>query len=187
MTVSLVKGQNIPLAPQTTQVSVNLAWDPRVGVGADFDLDAVCFMLDATGKTRDDSDFVYYHQLSSLCGAVKHLGDDPSGDAGEKIQVNLARLSNDIQKLAFAVSIYDAEKRGQNFGMARNARIVLVDSQTERSIAGFDLSEDACLETALVFGELYRYNGGWKFRALGERFAGGLKAVVHHFGLETTE
>lgn len=185
MAVSLIKGQNTTLDARLSRLTVVLAWSPRAGVGDAFDLDAVCFMLDATNRTRGDSDFVFYNQLESPCGAVKHRGDDLSGDAGEKIDVDLAKIPNDVQKLVFAASIYDAETRRQNFGMTRDAYIAVVDSSTAAEIARFDLSEDAGTESVLVFGELYKYKGNWKFRALGESFAGGLTALANHFGVET--
>jgi tellurium resistance protein TerD len=173
------------LTPEATHVSIALAWKPRAGVGADFDLDVVCFMLNAYEKTRNDSDFIFYHQLTSPCGAIKHLGDDPSGSTGEQINVDLAKVSPEIQKIVFAVSIYEAKQRDQNFGMTGSASVTLVDINARRRIASFDLSENACLADTVIFGELYRYNGAWKFRARGESFDGGLAAIAHHFGVET--
>ncbi|MBQ6826441.1 MAG: TerD family protein, partial [Thermoguttaceae bacterium] len=118
------------------------------------------------------------------CGSVKHFGDDLVGVSGERIDVNLAKTPTDVQKIVFAVAIYEAEKRRQNFGMVRDASISLVDQRSGAEIARFDLSEDAGVESVLIFGELYRYQGDWKFRALGESFAGGLEALVRHYGLE---
>ena len=190
MAISLNKGGNLSLSksePGLMQISVGLGWQARATAGTDFDLDASCFLLDANGKMRGDADFIFYNQLKSPDGAVEHQGDIQSGSGAgddEQILVNLAGVAPEIAKLVFTVTIHDAETRRQNFGQVQNAFIRVVNAGNSAEIVRYDLSEDASTETAMVFGELYRHNGEWKFRAVGQGFAGGLGALLANFGGE---
>jgi tellurium resistance protein TerD len=190
MAVSLVKGGNISLsgeAPGLKSAIVGLGWDQRATVGDDFDLDASVFLLNAKGKVDKDENFVFYGNLLSPDGSVAHGGDNLTGDGegdDEVIEVNLEKIPQNVVKLVFAVTIYDAEKRNQNFGMVSNAFIRVVNKENDAEIARFDLSEDMSVETAMIFGEIYRHGQGWKFRAVGQGFAGGLAALATHFGVD---
>ncbi len=189
MAVSLVKGGNVSLskeAPGLESVVVGLGWDVRATDGESFDLDASCFLLNGEGKVRSDADFIFYNNKTSACGSVQHLGDNLTGEGDgddEKVVVKLASLPADVTKLSFAVTIHEAEQRRQNFGMVSNAFIRVVNEMDGKEIARYDLSEDASTNTSLIFGELYRHNEEWKFRAVGQGFDGGLGALARNFGV----
>lgn len=189
MGVSLQKGGNVSLekvAPGMTKCNVGLGWDARATDGADFDLDASAFLLSADGKVRGDTDFIFYNQLKSTCGSVEHTGDNLTGEGegdDEMVKIDLAAVPAEIQKIVFGVTIHDAESRSQNFGQVSNAFIRIVNQDNNEEVARYDLSEDYSTETALLFGELYRHNGEWKFKAVGQGYAGGLKPMAQQFGV----
>jgi tellurium resistance protein TerD len=187
--VSLSKGGNVSLSkavPNLTEVIVGLGWDPRVTSGADFDLDASALMLGASGRIVSDRHFVFFNNLVSPDGSVQHSGDNLTGGGegdDERIKVNLSAVPMDVQRIVFPVSIYEADQRGQSFGQVRNAFIRIIDSQTGSELARYDLTEDASTETAMIFGELYRYGVEWKFRAVGQGYASGLRGIALDFGV----
>ena len=189
MSVSLTKGGNVSLskqAPGLTAVVVGLGWDPRTTTGADFDLDASAIMLDMNGRVLTDGHFVFFNNLKSPDGSVEHMGDNLTGTGegdDEQIKVNLAAVPAEVGKVTFPVSIYEAEQRQQNFGQVRNAFIRIVNQADNSEIARYDLSEDASTETAMIFGEIYRSFGEWKFRAVGQGYASGLKGIAQDFGV----
>ena len=189
MSVTLNKGGNVSLskqAPGLTAVIVGLGWDPRTTSGADFDLDASALMCNISGKILSDGHFVFFNNLTSPDGSVKHSGDNLTGGGDgddEQITVNLSEVPAECDKLVFPVSIYEAESRGQNFGQVRNAFIRIVNQADSIELARYDLSEDASSETAMIFGELYRNNGEWKFRAVGQGYAAGLRGIAVDFGV----
>lgn len=189
MALSLQKGGNLSLSktdPSLTKIIVGLGWDERTTDGSSFDLDASAFLLTATGKVRGDADFIFYNQLKSADGSVEHTGDNRSGQGDgddEAVKVDLSKVSADIQKIAFTVTIHDADARRQNFGQVANAFIRIVNEQTGVEIVRYDLAEDYSTETAMVFGELYRHNAEWKFRAVGQGYSGGLKAMCDQYGI----
>ncbi|MET0397104.1 MAG: TerD family protein [Longimicrobiaceae bacterium] len=189
MAVTLTKGGNVSLskeAPGLTRALVGLGWDVRATSGDDYDLDASVFILGPGGKVRSDADFVFYNNLVALGGAVEHTGDNRTG-AGEgddeAVRVDLSRIPSEIERLAFAVTIHDADIRRQNFGQVSNAFIRVVDESNGREVLRFDLSEEASTETAMIFGEIYRHGADWKFRAVGQGFNGGLGPLARHFGV----
>ncbi|MEV4561176.1 TerD family protein [Kitasatospora sp. NPDC049285] len=188
MSVTLAKGGNVSLtkaAPNLTQVQIGLGWDARSTTGAPFDLDASA-LLCAGGRVLGDEYFVFYNNLRSPEGSVEHQGDNLTGDGDgddEVVQVNLDLVPVQVDKVVFAVSIYDADARLQNFGQVSNAYIRVVNLTDGSEIARYDLSEDASGETAMIFGELYRYQGEWKFRAVGQGYASGLRGIVLDFGV----
>jgi tellurium resistance protein TerD len=189
VSVSLTKGGNVSLskqAPGLTAVVVGLGWDPRTTTGADFDLDASAIMLDMNGRVMTDGHFVFFNNLKSPDGSVEHLGDNLTGGGegdDEQIKVNLAAVPAEVGKVTFPVSIYEAEQRQQNFGQVRNAFIRIVNQADNSEIARYDLTEDAATETAMIFGEIYRSFGEWKFRAVGQGYASGLKGIAQDFGV----
>ncbi|MER5350471.1 TerD family protein [Kitasatospora sp. NPDC002551] len=188
MSVTLAKGGNVSLtkaAPNLTQVQIGLGWDARSTTGAPFDLDASA-LLCSSGRVLGDEYFVFYNNLKSPEGSVEHTGDNLTGDGDgddEVVLVNLDLVPPQVDKVAFPVSIYDAENRSQNFGQVRNAYIRVVNSLDGQEIARYDLTEDASSETAMIFGELYRYAGEWKFRAVGQGYASGLRGIALDFGV----
>lgn len=189
MAVSLGKGGNVSLSkedPGLTKILIGLGWDTRSTDGTDFDLDASAFLLTASDKVRGDTDFIFYNLLKSADGSVEHTGDNRTGEGDgddEAIKVDLSRVPAEIQKVSIAVTIHDAEARRQNFGMVANAFIRIVNDLTQREIVRYDLTEDASTETAMVFGEVYRHNSEWKFRAVGQGYQGGLAPLARNFGV----
>ena len=189
MAVSLSKGGNVSLtkeAPGLTEVIVGLGWDPRVTDGAEFDLDASVFIVGESGKVLNDGSFVFYNNKTSPDGNVVHQGDNRSG-AGEgddeQVNVNLAGFAPETKRLVFAVTIHEADSRKQSFGQVSNAYMRVVNKADGKELARFDLSEDASTETAMIFGELYSHNGEWKFKAIGQGFAGGLAPLAKDYGV----
>ena len=191
MPINLSKGQKVSLTkgnPGLKKIMVGLGWDVNAfDTGADFDLDASAFLAGANGKCPKDTDFIFYGNLEHSSGAVKHMGDNLTGEGDgddEQIEVDLTLVPNNIEKIAFTVTIYDAESRRQNFGQVSNAYCRIVDESTGTEIVHFDLDEDFSIETALVVGELYKHNGEWKFNAIGSGFQGGLAALCAHYGID---
>ncbi|MER5306628.1 TerD family protein [Streptomyces sp. NPDC002773] len=189
MGVSLSKGGNVSLtkeAPGLTAVTVGLGWDVRTTTGTDFDLDASAILVTEEGKVRNEQDFVFFNNLKSGDGSVEHTGDNTTGEGegdDEQVKVSLATVPAEVAKIVFPVSIYDAENRQQSFGQVRNAFIRVVNQTGGAEIARYDLSEDASTETAMVFGELYRHGAEWKFRAVGQGYASGLRGIAQDFGV----
>ena len=190
MAISLNKGGNLSLSktdPTLVRILIGLGWDERATDGASFDLDASAFLLTASGKVRGDHDFIFYNQLKSQDGSVEHTGDNRSGQGDgddESLVVDLSKVSPEIEKIAITVTIHDAQSRGQNFGQIANAFIRVVNQDSGIEIVRFDLAEDYTTETAMVFGEVYRHNGEWKFRAVGQGYAGGLAAMCQQYGIQ---
>ena len=189
MAVSLSKGGNVSLskeAPGLSEVIVGLGWDPRVTDGTEFDLDASVFIVGESGKVLDDNSFIFYNNKKSTDGSVEHMGDNRSG-AGEgddeQVTVKLTGLAATVKKLVFAVTIHDAEARKQSFGQVSNAYIRVINKADGKELARYDLSEDASTETAMIFGEVYRSGEEFKFKAIGQGFAGGLKPLAEAHGV----
>ena len=189
MAVSLVKGGNVSLtkeAPSMNVALVGLGWDARVTDGQAFDLDASVFLVGENGKVLSDSHFVFYNNTTSPDGAVQHQGDNRTGEGdGDdgQVKIDLTKVAADVKKLVFAVTIHEADSRKQNFGMVSNSFMRVVNNDNGSEIARFDLSEDASTETAMIFGELYRHGAEWKFKAVGQGFAGGLAALATQHGI----
>ena len=192
MPISLQKGQKVDLTkgnPSLKHVLVGLGWDVnKYDGGFDFDLDAAASLLGANGQTPNTDAFIFYGNLKHPSGAVEHMGDNLTGEGegdDEQIQVDLTKIPDSIDKIAFTVTIYEAEQRRQNFGQVSNAYIRIVDSDTNKELIRYDLGEDFSIETAIVVGEIYRHGGGWKFNAVGSGFQGGLAALCANYGIET--
>ncbi len=184
--INLEKGQRISMDKGLSLVGVGLGWDPNEGSGYEFDLDASAFMLGANGQIPEQDFFVFYGNQKSPDGSVESTGDDLTGgnsDGGddETLNVDLTKVSPQIQEIIFTATIYKAEERRQNFGQVRNSYIRIYDAKTNTEIARYDLDEDFSVETAVEFGRLYRYNGGWKFEAIGNGGKGGLQAIVNKY------
>ncbi|VXB35777.1 tellurium resistance protein [Burkholderia sp. 8Y] len=190
MAVSLSKGGNVSLsktAPSLTRILVGLGWEARATDGDDYDLDASAFMVGENGKVRGDEDFIFYNQLDSRCSSVEHTGDNRTGaGAGddEALKIDLTLVPNHVKRVVVCVTIDEAEARRQNFGQVSGAFMRIVDLDNDVEIARFDLSEDYSTETAMIFGEVYRHNDEWKFKAVGQGFAGGLESLCGQFGVQ---
>ncbi len=189
MGVTLTKGGNVSLtkqAPDLTAVLVGLGWDVRTTSGHPFDLDASALLVDASGRVLSDQHFVFFNNLRSPDGSVEHAGDNLTGEGDgddETLTVDLVAVPREAQRIVFPVSIYEADLRHQNFGQVRNAFIRVVNQADGRELARYDLTEDASTETAMVYGELYRYGGEWKFRAVGQGYDTGLAGIAHDYGV----
>jgi tellurium resistance protein TerD len=189
MPISLQKGGNISLTktePGLEKVIVGLGWDARMTDGSPFDLDASIFLVTASGKVRSDYDFIFYNNRKSQDGSVEHLGDNVTGVGegdDEVIRIDLVNVPQEITRLIFAVSIYEAEARKQNFGMVSSAYMRVLNNATRSEISRYDLSEDASLETSMIIGEVYRHNTEWKFKAVGQGFRGGFPELIRSFGV----
>ena len=194
MAVSLSKGGKVSLAKvaadagiqKLSKIFVGLGWDVnRYDGGHDFDLDASAFMLGANGKVRNEKDFIFYNNLTGP--GVQHMGDERTGGAegdDEQIKVELDAIPADVEKIAFTVTIDQADVRGQNFGMVENSYIHIVDEASGTELLRYDLGEDFSVENTIVVAELYRHNGEWKFNAVGSGFSGGLAAICANFGVD---
>ena len=191
MAVNLKKGQKIDLTktnPGLKKILVGLGRDVnKYDGGADFDLDASVFLLDANGKAKSEQDFVFYGNQKHASGSVVHCGDNRTGEGDgddEQIMVDLSTVPADVEKIDFTVTIYEADERKQNFGQVSNAFIRIMNETGSEELIRYDLSEDFSIETAVVVGELYRNNGEWKFSAIGSGFSGGLAALCNNYGLD---
>lgn len=189
MAVSLSKGGNVSLSkttPDLKRILVGLGWEARATDGADFDLDASAFLVTESGKVRRDEDFIFYSQLVSSCGSVEHTGDNRTGDGDgddEAVKIDLSKVPAAIKRIVITVTIHDAEARKQNFGQVGDAFMRIVNLDNDIEIARFDLSEDYSTETAMIFGEIYQHGAEWKFKAVGQGYAGGLEAMCKQFGV----
>ena len=191
MAINLTKGQKVDLKkgnPGLKKLMVGLGWDVNAfDSGADFDLDAAAFMLGDNGRCPTEKEFIFYGNLTHPSESIKHMGDNLTGEGegdDEQIFVDLTKIPANVSKVAFTVTIYEAESRGQNFGQVSNSFIRIVDESTGQELIHYDLGEDFSIETAVVVGELYKHNGEWKFNAIGSGFQGGLEALCGHYGIE---
>lgn len=191
MPVNLSKGQRVSLTkenPGLTKVVVGLGWDVnQFDTGGDFDLDAAAFMLTDSGKVSNQNDFIFYGNLAHPSGSVQHMGDNLTGAGDgddEQIKIDLSKVPANITKIAFTVTIYESEQRRQNFGQINNAFIRIYNETTGEEILRYDLGEDFSIETAAVFGELYKNGAEWKFNAIGSGYQGGLAALCVNYGVE---
>lgn len=189
MAVSLTKGGNVSLsktAPTMTKMIVGLGWDARATDGAAFDLDAVAFVTNSTGKVRNDQDFIFFNNKSNTEGSVVHQGDNLTGAGDgddEQVVIDLTKMPADVDKVFVCVTIYDADTRKQSFGQVTNAFIRIVNDADKAEVARYDLSEDASTDTAMIFGEIYRNGAEWKFKAVGQGFNSGLGQLAAQYGV----
>lgn len=191
MPVNLKKGQKVSITkgnPGLTKVVVGLGWDlNQFDTGGDFDLDTAAFLLTDSGKVSNQEDFVFFGNLKHPSGCAEHMGDNLTGAGDgddEQIKINLQAVPDNITKIAFTVTIYDAETRRQNFGQVNNAFIRIYNEDNGEELLRYDLGEDFSIETAAVFGELYKNNGEWKFNAIGSGYQGGLAALCASYGVD---
>ncbi len=190
MSINLQKGQKIDLTktnPGLSKVIIGLGWDVnKYDGGQDFDLDSSVFLLNGQGKASSDKDFVYFNNLQGGNGSVVHTGDNLTGEGegdDEQIKINLNSVPTEIEKISFAITIYDAETRRQNFGQVSNAYVRILNEASGAELIRYDLGEDFSVETAIIVGELYRNSGEWKFNAVGSGYQNGLAGLVKDFGL----
>ena len=190
MGITLAKGQKVDLTkknPGLKNILIGLGWDTnKYDGGFDFDLDTAAFLVGSNDKVTNDGDFIFYNNLKHTSGSVEHLGDNRTGDGegdDEQILVNLSSVPQNINKIAFTVTIHEALERRQNFGQVNNSYIRVLNKDTNEELLKYELGEDFSIETAVVVAEIYRPNGEWKFNALGSGFEGGLEALCRNFGI----
>lgn len=191
MAVSLSKGQKVSLTkdnPGLTNVIVGLGWDTNsFDTGSAFDLDAAAFMVGDNGRCPSDKEFIFYGNRNHPSGAVTHLGDNTTGAGDgddEQIKIDLSKIPAEVSRIAFTVTIHQADERRQNFGQVSNSFIRIYNEANGQELMRYDLGEDFSIETAAVFGELYKNNGEWKFNAIGSGYQGGLAALCGNFGID---
>lgn len=190
MAITLSKGQKVSLTkgnPGLKNIVVGLGWDTnKYDGGFDFDLDSAAFLLGENDKVNSDSDFIFYNNLKHSSGAVQHLGDNLTGEGDgddEQVKLDLSLVPQNVNKIAFTVTIHEAQQRRQNFGQVNNSYVRVVNADTNQELLKYELGEDFSIETAVVVCEIYRHNGEWKFNALGSGFEGGLEALCKNFGV----
>ena len=191
MPINLSKGQKVDLTkknPGLKKIMVGLGWDVNAfDSGSDFDLDAAAFMLGANGKCPTEKEFIFYGNLKHASESVEHMGDNLTGEGegdDEQIMVDLTKVPANVERIAFTVTIYEAEERRQNFGQVSNSFVRIFNEVTGEEILRYDLGEDFSIETAVVFGELYKNGDEWKFNAIGSGYQGGLAALCNSYGVD---
>lgn len=185
--VSLAKAaSDAGITTPVNHIYVGLRWDTnKYSGGSDFDLDSSVFLCREDGKVRSENDFIFYNNLTA--SGVQHMGDERTGGTegdDEKVNITLSELDPEITRIAFVVTIHDADARGQNFGQVENSGLRIMDADSGVEFINYELEEDSSTETAVVVGELYKRNGEWKFNAIGSGFSGGLKAICNNFGID---
>lgn len=168
--VNLVKGQGVSLkkeAPNLKRILVGLGWDP-VDVGRDVDIDASIICIKSSGKK--DS-IVYYGHLTEYRQAIEHCGDNLTGDGDgddEQIKICLDDIPDNIERLAIIINIYEAHSRKQDFGKVNNCFVHVADLDTGKDLVRYDIDGNFDKKTGIFVADIYRYNGEWKFKAIGE-------------------
>lgn len=190
MGITLAKGQKVDLTkgnPGLKKLIIGLGWDlNKYDGGFDFDLDTAAFLVGDNGRVTGDLDFVFYNNLRHTSGAVEHLGDNRTGQGDgddEQIMVDISKMPSNISRVAFTVTIHDAQERRQNFGQVSNSYIRVINPENNEEMVKYELGEDFSIETAIVVGEIYKHNGEWKFNATGSGFEGGLESLCTNFGI----
>lgn len=190
MGLNLAKGQKLSLLkedPSLKKVRLGLGWDTPEIQGKDFDLDATVVLLGSNGKVRTDADVIFYNNLLSSCGSVQHQGDNRTGEGDgddEVIIVELDKVPTDVERIVTLVTIHDATARGQNFGQVKSGLVRIVNEDTQNEIAKFDLTEDFSIQTSVVFCELYKHNGEWKFNPIGDGDTRDLGGLLSMYGVD---
>ncbi|WP_275677557.1 TerD family protein [Neobacillus drentensis] len=188
MGVTLSKGQKVDLTksyPGLKNVVVGLGWNISQ-LGSIFDLDASAFLLGPSGKVNSDQDFVFYNNPSGGNGSIIYSGDNRIGSGvrdDEQIKIDLAKVPDHIHRIAFTITIHDAQVKRQNFGQISDSYVRIFNELTNEELLRFNLGKDFTVETAIVAAELYRHNGEWKFNAIASGFQGGLAALCRNFGV----
>ena len=188
MAINLTGGQKVSLTkydPNLKNITLGLGWNfvPR-GIGMSFDLDASAFLLTAIGKVSGPKDFIFYGNLTHPSGSVTHKGDRPGSGDKAKIKIDLSLIPSTVVRIAFTVTVYEPEESRQTFGSVHNAYLRIVDEKNNDELVRYNIETTFSNETAVVFGELYRNNGEWKFNAMGDGYSGGLAGLCGKYGVE---
>lgn len=192
MGVTLSKGQKVDLTkshPGLQKVVVGLGWNVSQH-GSNFDLDASAFLLGESGKVNSDQDFVFYNNPTGGDGSIIYSGDNRIGSGirdDEQIKIDLTRVPPHIHRIAFTITIHDAQVKRQNFGQVSDSYVRIFNEMNHEELLKFNLGKDFTVETAIVAAELYRHNGEWKFNAIASGFQGGLAALCRNFGIQVDD
>lgn len=190
MAVALRKGSRINLTKGTAlkKAMIGLGWDTNRYHGrADFDLDLVIFECDKKYRCVDEKHMIFYHNLEDPEGAIEHSGDDRTGTGDgddETAFIDFSKISPKVENIVIVVSIYEATKNNQNFGLVDNAFIRLVNAENDEEILRFDLGEEFSTQQSVVFAEIYKSGGEWKFRAVGEGYNNELDGICRKYGID---
>lgn len=196
MAVNLNKSEQPNITDDNSKILIGLSWDLKSAAEKiDFDLDTSIFLLDKNGKTTNERDLIFYHNLIHPSGAIRHTGDNQTGNNqtgkgngfDEIIMIDLDLVPDNINKMICAVTIYDGDKRNQNFGQIKNAFVSIIDQKTCKEKIHFNLREDFSIETALVVAEICRYNNEWRFNAIGSGYSGGLNVLCTVYNLPVSD
>ena len=191
MPINLSKGQKVDLTktnPGLSKITVGLGWDTnKYDGGGEFDLDVSVFCTNGAGKVGSDKDFIFFNNPQNENASVVHSGDNRTGAGDgddEQVKVDLQNVPPTTEKIAFTITIYEADSRNQNFGQVSNAYVRIVNDASNEELIRFDLGEDFSIETGVVVGELYRHGAEWKFSAIGSGYRDGLAGLVRDYGLQ---
>lgn len=187
MELALMKGQKADITknnPTLKNLLIGMGWSSAEGIDVDFS----AFLLRSDGKTAGDQDLIFYSNPKGASGSIELAGDNKRSLAGkadkEQVMVRIYDVPQAIERISFTLTIYDGEAKRQNFSNVNDAYIRVIDEGTGREILRYDLGKNFSVETAIVVGDLYRYNGEWKFNAIGSGYSGGLAALCKSFGIE---
>lgn len=187
--VVLAKGQKVSLSKMSSNldlIEVGLGWDTATNSAIPYDLDAEAFMLGENGKVIGDDWFIFYNQPMSPDGSCKHSGDNKDGSGvgdDEVIQLQLSRVNPQVAKIAFVISINEAQARGHNFGGVQNAYVRVVDKGTGKELIKFNLTDYFKEVTSMTVGELYLKGGEWRFNAVGQGLNTDLAGLCTFYGV----
>lgn len=193
MAVQLRKGGRVNLTKDMglKKALIGLGWDTnRYEGSAEFDLDLVIFECDQNKRCVDEGHMIFYRQLKDPEQAIKHSGDNRTGDGegdDESAIIDLAKIAPNVANIIIAVTIYEAAARRQNFGLVDNAYIRMVNTETNQEVLRYDLGEEFSTQTSAIFAELYKMNNEWRFRAVGEGYEKELAALCHEYGIEVED
>jgi tellurium resistance protein TerD len=184
------RGDQIDLTrkdPTLKNIMIGIGWDLKQFDRDPPDLDASVFLLDKSDRTREDTDFIFYGNLTGCEGAVRHTGDSRTG-AGEgddeTVLFDLPAIPFDVLKISFVLSIYDLDMTENNFSHVKNVYFRVVNKETEQEMMRYELSDELNSQhTGLIIGELERVGANWVFRAVGEPVQGGLPKIATNYGI----
>ena len=181
--VSLRKENGIPVS----KIRLELSWKKRITEGDDFDLDTEVFMLAADSKVIKSKDFIFYGNTVSVCGSIRHHGDQLTGGV-EIITVNTETIQEQYKYVNLCATIFKAKQRKQRFGMIEDAKLTVFDAETNEIIGVCELGEDFSTETTIIMGSVYRSSSGdFRFKYVGQGSKDGLKAIAEHYGVPISE
>lgn len=190
MAVTLTKGGRVNLTKDSglKEAMIGLGWDTnRYQGSADFDLDLIIFECDKNKRCVDEKHMIFYGNLVDPEQAIKHSGDNRTGAGDgddETAYIKFSDIADNVENIVIVVSIYEARANNQNFGLVDNAYIRMVNTENDEEILRYDLGEDFSIQTSVVFAEIYKASGEWKFKAVGEGYAKELADLCAEYGID---